>query len=64
MLTIRPATEKDYSTIVRWNEDRDEHYLFQWAGFTSYTYPLTEEQVRRQAQKDGVHLHMIFDGET
>ena len=64
MLTIRPATEKDYRAIIRWNENRGEAYLFQWAGFTSYAYPLTEEQVSRQANKDGVTLYMAFDGET
>ena len=64
MLTIRPATKKEYSAIVRWNENREEEYLCQWAGFTSYTYPLTEEQIAFQANKDGVHLYMAFDGET
>lgn len=64
MLTIRPTTEQDYPFIVRWNENRGEQYLFQWAGFTSYTYPLTAEQISAQANKDGVHLYMAFDGET
>lgn len=64
MLTIRPAAEKDYEAIVRWNEGRGEPYLFQWAGFTTYTYPLTAEQVSAQASKDGVRLYMAFDGET
>ena len=64
MLTIRPATEKDYNAIVQWNENRGESYLFQWAGFTSYTYPLTVEQISRQANKEGVNLYIAFDGET
>ena len=64
MLTIRPATEKDYNAIVQWNENRGESYLFQWAGFTSYTYPLTVEQISRQASKEGVNLYVAFDGET
>ena len=64
MLTIRPATEKDYNAIVQWNENRGESYLFQWAGFTSYTYPLTVEQISRQANKEGVNLYIAFDRET
>ena len=64
MLTIRPATEKDYGEIARWNEGRDENYLFQWAGFATYTHPLTKEQVSRQANKDGVNLYIICNGET
>ena len=64
MLTIRPATEKEYRAIVQWNENRGEEYLFQWAGFTSYQYPLTEAQVSAQAKKDGVTLYMAFDRET
>lgn len=64
MLTIRPAAEQDYRAIVRWNENRGEDYLFQWAGFTTYTHPLTEEQIARQAEKAGVHLYLAFDGET
>ena len=61
MLTIRPATEKDYPEIVRWNEKRGAAYLIQWAGFVTYTYPLTEEQVHHQANKDGVHLYVICE---
>ena len=64
MLTIRPATEIDYEAIVGWNENKDEAYLFQWAGMLSYQYPLTKEQVRRQAEKDGVSLFMAYAGET
>lgn len=64
MLTIRPATEKDHAAIVRWNENRDEAYLFQWAGFTAYQYPLSEAQIAAQAGKDDVHLYMAYDGET
>lgn len=64
MLTIRPATPKDYPAIVRWNENRGEPYLFQWAGFTTYTYPLTAEQISARANKEGVHLYMAFDGKT
>ena len=43
MFTIRPAEEKDYAYIVRWNEKRGVSYLIQWSGFVAYTYPLTEE---------------------
>ena len=64
MLTIRHATEKDYPEIVRWNEKRGAAYLIQWAGFVTYTYPLTEEQVRKQAEKDGVHLYVICENDS
>ena len=64
MLTVRPATENDYCEIVRWNEKRGKTYLIQWAGFVTYTYPLTEEQVSCQANKSGVYLYVICDGET
>lgn len=64
MLTIRPATTKDYKEILRWNENRGENYLFQWAGFLTYAYPLTEEQIARQAEKDGVHLYVICENDT
>ena len=64
MLTIRPAPEKDDSEIVRWNEKRGAAYLIQWAGFVTYTYPLTEEQVHHQANKDGVHLYVICENDT
>ncbi|MDO4531365.1 MAG: GNAT family N-acetyltransferase [Bacillota bacterium] len=64
MLTVRPATEKDYPAIVHWNETKGEDYLFQWAGFTTYTHPLTADQIARQAGKDGVHLYLALDGDT
>ena len=61
MLTIRPATEKDYACIVRWSEKKGTASLIQWSGFVTYTYPLTEEQVARQANKDGVKLYVICE---
>lgn len=64
MLTIRTAAEKDYEAIVSWNKDRDEAYLFQWAGFTAYKHPLTEAQISAQAKKDGVHLYMVCEKDT
>ena len=64
MLTIRPAEEKDYPYIVRWNEKKGTTYLIQWSGFVAYTYPLTEEQVQKQAEKDGVHLYVICENDT
>ncbi|MGN0133888.1 MAG: GNAT family N-acetyltransferase [Anaerotignum sp.] len=64
MLTIRSAAETDYAAIVNWNAGKDEAYLFQWAGFTAYQHPLTEEQLSRQAKKEGVTIFMIFENET
>ena len=64
MFTIRPAAEKDYEAIVRWNEKKGTAYLIQWSGFVAYTYPLTVEQVRRQAEKDSVHLYVICENDT
>ncbi|MBQ2879995.1 MAG: GNAT family N-acetyltransferase [Anaerotignum sp.] len=64
MLTIRPATEHDYKEITKWNEKKGVSYLIQWAGFVTYTYPLTEEQIARQAGKAGVHLYVICDNGT
>ena len=64
MLTIRPATEKDYAYIVQWNEKKGTAYLIQWSGFVAYTYPLTEEQVRHQANKDGVYLYVICENDV
>lgn len=63
MLTIRPATKTDYAAILRWNAGKDEAYLFQWAGFTAYQHPLTEGQLSRQAEKEGVTIFMIFENE-
>lgn len=64
MLTIRPITETDYAAILRWNTGKDEAYLFQWAGFTAYRHPLTEEQIARQAEKETVQIFMVFNDET
>ncbi len=64
MLTIRPAAETDYTAIVNWNADKDEAYLFQWAGFTAYQHPLTEEQIAKQAKKDDLTIFMILENET
>jgi len=64
MLTVRPAAEKDWEAIVRWNENKGEAYLFQWAGFATYQYPLTKEQVQTQAEKDGIYLFVLCDGTT
>ena len=64
MLTIRPATKKDYTAIVKWNENKEESYLFQWAGFATYQHPITAEQLQKQAEKDGVHLYVICENDT
>lgn len=64
MLTIRPAAKTDYAAIVNWNTGKDEDYLFQWAGFTAYQHPLTEEQLSRQAKKEGVTIFMILENGT
>lgn len=64
MLVIRPAAERDYAAIVRWDQNRKEPYLRQWSGPDVYRYPLTEGQIARQAGRDGVHLYMACDGET
>ena len=59
MLTIRPAAKTDYAAILNWNADQDEAYLFQWAGFTAYQHPLTEEQIAKQAKKETVQIFMV-----
>lgn len=64
MLTIRPASKKDYTAIVKWNENKTENDLFQWAGFVTYQHPLTVEQVKKQAEKDDVHLYVICENDT
>lgn len=63
MLTIRPAAETDYAAILNWNANQDEAYLFQWAGFTAYQHPLTEEQIAKQAKKETVQIFMVCNDE-
>nr|WP_294681268.1 GNAT family protein [uncultured Anaerotignum sp.] len=62
MLTLKPTP--DYDAILHWNENKDEAYLFQWAGTAAYRYPLTKEQLMRQSAKEGVTVFMAYENET
>lgn len=60
-IKIRPAEKEDLAAILKWNENKTEDDLFQWAGFTAYHYPLTLEQLSQQAEKTDVTLFIILE---
>ncbi len=60
MIALKPITPKEYSTIVQWNEGKNQEYLFQWAGFTLYQFPLTADQIAQRAETEGVQIFIIY----
>jgi len=59
MLRLTTLEKKDYETIVQWNSDKDEAFLYQWAGKVAYSYPLTSEQIRDRQRTGSVSIFKI-----
>jgi RimJ/RimL family protein N-acetyltransferase len=41
MIRIEPLEDKDFETVARWNQDKPQDFIVQWAGPKFYEYPLT-----------------------
>ncbi|WP_067839577.1 GNAT family N-acetyltransferase [Amphibacillus sediminis] len=46
MVILEFFTEVDFQTLIDWNNDLSERFLFQWAGH-EFEYPLTKEQLEK-----------------
>ena len=59
MLKLTPLKSQDYEEIVRWNAEKTEAFLHQWAGKSAYTYPLTVNQIRDRQRLGTVSIFKI-----
>jgi len=60
MIEIKRITENEFQNLVDWNNEKDEDYLFQWAGSKIYKYPITTEQIKMRVQAENVQIFIIF----
>jgi len=63
MIHLKPMTEKDCHYLVDWNIDKDENYLFQWAGYKAYHYPISFEQINKRLNEQA-QIYLIVHDKT
>jgi RimJ/RimL family protein N-acetyltransferase len=62
MITLEHLSPDDCKNIVKWNEGKDFDFLIQWSGHTSYTYPITVEQIiEKMNDKHNVFYKIMLD---
>ena len=60
MIQLKYITENEFQYLVDWNNEKDEEYLFQWAGPQIYKYPITTEQIKMRTQAENVQIFVIL----
>ncbi len=63
MINVELIKPEDCQYIVDWNKDKDEDFLFQWAGLKAYSYPITLEQVGKRINMEGISIYKIIEGD-
>lgn len=63
MIELQAIQGIDCENIVTWNLDKDQDYLFQWAGHKIYAFPLTVEQIIRRLGADDTRIFKIMDNQ-
>ncbi|GHU77822.1 GNAT family N-acetyltransferase [Spirochaetia bacterium] len=58
-IKIKELTVDDCKYLVEWNYNKDENFLFQWAGTQIYLYPLNEEQIRNRLNIENNKIYLI-----
>ncbi|MBF4691509.1 GNAT family N-acetyltransferase [Fusibacter ferrireducens] len=61
MILIKPIEIEDCTYIVKWNSLKDEDYLTQWAGPSTYSYPLTVEQITNRLNEKNTTIFKILN---
>ncbi len=61
MVELQPLEHKDCKKLVAWNADKDENYLYQWAGHKVYTFPLTVEQISTRFGQENLLFFKLLD---
>lgn len=62
MIELLPLQREDCEKIVDWNADKDQNFLFQWAGRRIYKYPLDSDQIAaRISVPDTVIFKIVFE---
>lgn len=59
MLKLEAMEENDFHVIVEWNQNKDEEFLYQWAGKSAFSYPITVEQIRDRQRTGSVSIFKI-----
>ena len=62
MLELSPITENEYQLLVDWNDEKDEEFLFQWAGHKAYTYPISASQIKTRIESGARIFTINLDG--
>lgn len=60
MISIKPLKSEDCERIIEWNEAGDEAFLFQWAGTTTYEFPLTSDQIIGRFDEENTSIFKIL----
>lgn len=70
MIELLPLEEDNLHTIVEWNNDKGSDFLCQWAGPSTYSYPITEQQIKtrleysKRKQSDYKMYQIVLDRNT
>ena len=52
----------EYQLLVDWNDEKDEEFLFQWAGHKAYTYPISVSQIKSRIESGARIFTINLDG--
>jgi muramoyltetrapeptide carboxypeptidase LdcA involved in peptidoglycan recycling/RimJ/RimL family protein N-acetyltransferase len=60
-MILREINGDDAKIIAGWHRDKDANFLYQWAGKTRYTYPLTPQQLIDRKKSQDCEIYIIED---
>lgn len=56
---LRKLRVSDAEKIVLWNSNKDEFFLYQWAGKNRYTYPISINQIMKRDSTSENEIYII-----
>lgn len=63
MININEIQKSDLKEIIEWNRGKSESFLYQWAGMTTYKYPISEEQIVKRMSHNEIIIFKIQNNE-